>query len=151
MFDDQSFAEVFPISGSVESRAPAEVSASNPSEAVSSLFNDGVHAANLFAASTEFPVSGQEESLESTAVQLAVSEAHISDIIEAEPAAGAGTDDLIDDLDFIDDSEFMAAFASASNTASPQVPPVEPTFQQAAPAEPPRSRPAATHDRPSRP
>jgi COPII coat assembly protein SEC16 len=131
---------VFPISGSVESRAPAEVSASNPSEAVSSLFNDGVHAANLFAASTEFPVSGQEESLESTAVQLAVSEAHISDIIEAEPAAGAGTDDLIDDLDFIDDSEFMAAFASASNTASPQVPPVEPTFQQAAPAEPPRSR-----------
>jgi hypothetical protein len=121
LFDDQNFAELFPISGSVESKPPpAEASASNPPEIVNSLFNDGADAANLFDALNNFPVSWQEEnSLELPAIQSTSPEAQISAIIGTESAPGAGADNLIDDLDFIDDSEFIPAFGSTSDTASP--------------------------------
>src|SRR2546421_4582689 len=132
---------MFPISGPVESKPPVtEVFASDPSETVSSLFNDGAHVENLFPASKDFPVSGPENPFEETGVKVTLPEAQITGVVEAQSSAGAGTDDVNDNLDFIDDSEFMAAFGSASNTASPQVPPGEPKLQQVALSQPSRNR-----------
>src|SRR5208282_1411521 len=95
---------------------------------VSSLFGGSPDASNLFNAPDNFPVAPTKDTTPdidpSTQGVLGISEPGIaSDNI-------LGTDDLLDELDFIDDSEFMAAFgASTSETPAAQPVPAQSTSQ----------------------
>ena len=142
LFDDQGFAELFPVSHTVGSQPPpVEASASNSLAPVSSLFDDGIDAANLFNAPNNFPIAKQEQtSLDSISVQPALAEVQTSSLSGVDSVPVAGTEDVLDDLDFIDDSEFMAAFSSPSNVTSPQTAQTQPSAQQFVAAQPPQNR-----------
>ena len=119
LLDDEDFSNLF--SGSTQNEAqppPKQDLAATTFTTMDSVFGDTSDAANLFNSPGNFPISTTDvppSEPESTQIQ------GVSYAFEEVPVAEntGGTGDVTDDLDFIDDSEFMAAFGGVSESGTP--------------------------------
>ena len=126
MFDDESFAELFPApQNNPLPQLATETSPSSILAPVSSLFEETSNAPSLFNALDNSPVSASKDTtIEQWPQQTNQDKPQTSESVASDDLLG--NDDLIDDLDFIDDSEFMAAFgASTANTPATQAVPTQ--------------------------
>ena len=111
LLDDDSFAELLPSVHMVSS-SEAKGTSVDPAP-VSSLFGETPDATNLFNEPGDFSiVPVTEEVVKETSPMdmkdVSQDAANLADVPES--------DELLDDLDFIDDSEFMAAFGVPSTS-----------------------------------
>lgn len=116
-------AKLFPAPAEEGPQAPLQSTFSSDQPQTSSLFGDTADSTNPFNSQGNLSIAPTNDPL----VDLGLSqptESQQQETTTSNPANDAANNGLVDDLDFIDDSEFMAAFGTST---SPQAPSSQPT------------------------